>query len=248
MNIGILGLGEVGGAIKKLCLKKHQVFVREMSFDEIGDNKIDLLHVCIPYTDKFNDIVIKLIKDLKPKLTIINSTIKPGTTELIFKKTKLPIVHAPIDGVHPHLYEYLFKFTKPIGGIDEKSYKLAKKFFEELGVKTIKFDSPLETELAKVLSTTYYGWNIIFEKWVNDLCGAKKANFDQVYTEYSNIYNQGYAKELPNVRRPVLGHKDGEIGGHCVIPNAIIINGWIKDEFTKFLLDQNKKLSKKSKK
>ena len=59
MNIGILGLGEVGQAIKKLCLKKHRVFARDLKLDEFKDKKIDILHVCIPYSKNFEKIVIR---------------------------------------------------------------------------------------------------------------------------------------------------------------------------------------------
>jgi UDP-N-acetyl-D-mannosaminuronate dehydrogenase len=244
MKIGILGLGEVGSAIKKLVSAKHEVFVRELTFDEIGDKQLDILHICIPFNDKFNSIVAPLIKQTQPKLTIIDATVKPGTTQALHQKTGLNLVHAPIDGVHPHLYEYLFKFTKPIGPVNEASYKLAKKHFQELGVKTIRFNSPMETELAKALSTTYYGWNIIFEKWTHQLCTKLEVDFNQVYTEYNQIYNEGYAQELPNVRRPVLAHKTGEIGGHCVLPNAEILQKMSPNDFTDFLLKQNKKLKK----
>src|SRR3989344_1158843 len=242
MIIGILGLGEVGSAIKKLTSPKHTVYVRELSFDEIGTNKLDVLHICIPFTQTFVSAVTKLIRQNKPKLTIIDATVKPGTTQALHQKTGANIVHAPIDGVHPHLYDYLFKFKKPIGAVNLQSYQLPKKYFEDLDVATIRFDSPLETELAKVLSTTYYGWNIIFEKYVHNLCQHQSANFDQVYTKYNQIYNQGYQQTHPHTIRPVLKHVDGKIGGHCVIPNAEIMDDWQGDAFTKFLLDQNKKL------
>ena len=246
-NIAILGLGEVGFAIKKLVDQKHNTFVREIDSDEVAGQSIDIVHICIPYTSKFNSIVIDFINETKPDLAIINSTVKPGTTESIYKMTKADIVHAPILGVHPNLYDYLFKFTKFIGPVNESAYKKAKNHFEDLGVKTKRFNSPRETELAKTLSTTYYGWNIIFEKWVHKLCQDNQLDFDNVYTQYNQNYNQGYQEELPEVTRPVLKHHRGEIGGHCVIPNAQIIQDWIKDDFTKFILEQNKILGQTSK-
>jgi hypothetical protein len=39
----------------------------------------------------------------------------------------------------------------------------------------------------------------------------------------------------------VLKHMPGPIGGHCIIPNAKILNHWLKDSFTKFILEQNQK-------
>lgn len=244
MNIGILGLGEVGSALKKLTATKHQVYVRELAFDEIADHPIDILHVCIPFTPKFMSLVTKAVKEIKPQLVIINSTVMPGTTDELFRLTGIGAVHAPILGIHPNLYEYLFKFVKPLGAVNQDSYRQAKSHFESLGVKTEKFASPLDTELAKIMETTYYGWVILFQKWVHQVCATKGANFDQVYTRFNQIYNQGYSEDLPHVARPILKHQPGEIGGHCVIPNATIIQDWLQDDFTKFMLTQNQRLAK----
>jgi len=115
-----------------------------------------------------------------------------------------------------------------------------------LEVKQIKIlASPLETELGKLLSTFYYSWNIIYCKWVKDLVDDYGVNFDQIYKEFNRTYNLGYAKTLPHVRRPVLEPMPGPIGGHCIIPNAKILEKTFPNEFSKFLLRQNKKQSKK---
>lgn len=244
MNVGIIGLGEVGKAMQRLCEKKHRVFGRNRTRDELRGKEVDVLHLCFPYTADFIEIAVKNIKELKPKLIIIDSTVKPGTTQEIFNRTKIPIVHAPIIGKHPHLYQYLFAMEKIIGPVNEQAYRLAKKHFSELGLKVVRFRSPLESEMAKLFCTTYYGWNIIFEKYVHEICRSYGANFNEVYEKLNQIYNRGYARTFPWVRRPILKHQDGAIGGHCVIPNALIINGWLHDELSKFLLNQNEKYKK----
>lgn len=241
MKVGILGVGEVGSAIKELVEKKHQVVVRDLDQDEFSGQNLEILHICIPYTRKFEKIVADAIKETKPQLTIINSTVKPGTTQAIHAKTQANVVHAPMIGDHPHLFKYLGVFTKPLGASSDKAYQLAKDHFETLGVKTTQFDSPLESELAKIMSTTYYAWNILFEKWLWQVSQKNRANFDQVYTQWNQIYNQGYKSSKPNVVRPILKHQPGPIGGHCLLPNAKILDDWLSDEVTKFILSQNKK-------
>ena len=84
MNIGILGIGEVGSAIKKIIEKKHKVFIADKKEDLIIGNKIDILHICIPYSNLFIKTAIRAINKYQPKLTIIESTVSPGTTDLIF--------------------------------------------------------------------------------------------------------------------------------------------------------------------
>src|SRR5690606_12705567 len=122
-------------------------------------------------------------------------TVKPGTSQEIHKKTKLHLIHTPFLGVHPlkpksefvhgegyTLFDYFTRFPKMIGPTSLESGKLAQKHFKSVGLRTEVFDSSMETELAKVLCTTYYGWNIIFEKWVHQVCQEHGVNFDQVYT------------------------------------------------------------------
>lgn len=249
MIIGVLGLGQVGQALKKLCEEKYHVLSKDLMFDEFQGKKIDILHICIPYSNNFVDICEKHVNDLKPTLTIIDSTVAPGTTNNIYQKTKANLVHAPILGKHPNLYDYQRIFIKPLGPVNNISYSLAEKHFKKLDIQVARFDSPLETELAKILDTTYYAWNIIFEKWVYAICSQSKANFDQVYTTFNTIYNAGYAKNLPNVRRPILKHTKGLIGGHCVLPNLHILERWLKEENSdlrqavNFMLREAKKLA-----
>jgi hypothetical protein len=242
MIVGIIGLGEVGSAIKKLCLKMHKVYARTRTIDELKGKNIDILHLCYPYNENFVEIAIEAIKELSPKLVIIDATVKPGTSRNIFNRTGVSIVHAPIIGKHPNLYEYLISMDKIVGPIDEKSYQLTEKHFGELGVNTVSYNSPEESEIAKLLCTTYYGWNIVFEKFVYQLCRTNNVAFNNVYAKTNEIYNKGYEKKLPQVRRPILSHYKGEIGGHCVLPNARIIKDWLHDDFSSFLLVQNDNL------
>jgi hypothetical protein len=78
--------------------------------------------------------------------------------------------------------------------------------------------------------TTYYGWNIVFEKAVKAYCDQLGLDFDIVYTQANKSYNSGYVSlGMKNVQRPVLKDYSGQIGGHCVLPNAKILGGKIAD-------------------
>lgn len=245
-TIGILGLGEVGQAIKQLAQNQYAIFTRDLDHDRITGEAIDILHICIPYSASFEKIAVQLIKAVRPKLVIINSTIKPGTTRAIHGQTKVPIAHTPIMGVHPHLAKYQTHFAKVVGAIDDSTFALVKKHWLTLGApKIVKFDAPEDAELAKLLCTTYYGWNIVFNKIVKNLTEQTETNFDQVYTQFSQIYNDGYAAEMPHVRRPVLSYMDGPIGGHCVIPNLQILSEVFDEKAFAFMLEFNEKLADK---
>ena len=65
------------------------------------------------------------------------------------------VVHSPVRGVHPYLFEGLKTFVKYVGAEDKKAGEMAKKHFESLGIKT-KLVYPAKTsELAKLFCTTY---------------------------------------------------------------------------------------------
>ena len=224
-NVGIVGFGQIGKAVKQLAVKKYKVYALDVNLDEIKNNKIDVLHLCFPFSDNFVKDAIKYINKINPKLVIIESTLAPKTTQKIAKKIKCEICHSPVRGVHPHLYEGIITFDKYIGPATKNSAKLASQYYRSLGVKVKIFDNSLTTEIAKLMCTTYYGWNIIFEKEMHKMCQKTGINFDQAYTIWNHEYNRGYAKlGMKYVVRPVLKHVDGPVGGHCVIPNCEILN------------------------
>src|SRR5581483_1699843 len=169
----------------------------------------------------FIKIVTETIKRLQPKLTIINSSVTPGTTDKIQKLTKTLIVHSPVIGIHPDLYESVkLVFPKIIGPTSAASLAAAKKHLKSLGLKIEIYDSARTSEAAKLLDLVYYAWNIIFVKEMKKICDKLNLNIEQVYILHNQIYNDGYGKLLPNVVRPILVPVDGPITGHCTIPDT----------------------------
>ena len=215
-NVGILGYGETGKAIAKFYRKPK---IKDLNHDD-GLKGVEVLHVCIPYSEKFVSIVRKEIKKNRPNLTIIHSTVPPGTT----KKIGGSVVHSPIRGVHPKLYEGLKTFVKYIGTDNPKAGQMAKKHLEGLGMKTKVFTPSATTEMGKLLDTTYYGLCIAFHGEIKKMCDKLQLNFDQVATDFNQTYNEGYRKlGLKNVIRPVLYPPAPFIGGHCIVSNAKIL-------------------------
>lgn len=252
-RVFVVGIGEVGSAIVEVFSRNFKVFKKDINFDEIGEQKIDYLHICIPYNDKFITTVISQIKKNNPILTIIHSTVAVGTTRKIFKKTKLPLVHSPVRGTHPNLEKDIKRFVKYVGPVNEKSAKLAENHFKKAGLQVELMENSEETELGKLLDTTYYGWNILFCKSVGKLCQDLNLNFNNVYSRFNQTYNQGYKKTKLYVLRPVLKyiHKDDKgngIGGHCVMENTKLLNEQFKLPLTKFLISENEKLKRVKKK
>jgi len=237
-KIGILGYGEVGKAISKFYRKPR---IKDVKRND-GLKGVEVLHICIPWNEKFIGIAVKEIKNSQPKLTIIHSTIAPGTTKKIINK--LPrnlktVVHSPVRGVHPHLYKGIKTFIKYVGAENKNAGRAAEKHLRSIGIKTKLFTPAATTELGKLLDTTYYGVAIAWHGEMEKICKETGVKFDDAVTDFNLTYNDGYVKlGKKNVIRPVLfpPTKTGGIGGHCVIPNAKILKKLYGSEAIKLVL------------
>lgn len=239
-NVLVIGLGEIGIALCQMVEEsgKYKLFKKDIEELEIN-KKIDIMHICIPYMDNFVDIVVGYIEKYKPELVIINSTVRTETTKKIYDKTKRKIVHSPVRGKHPKIKEGLLKAVKFIGGIDKDAANEAKEHFESLGIKCEILKSPIETELGKLFSTTYYALCISYHQEMERICKKFNADFEQTVTRFNETYNDVCREINPKVVRPVLF--PGFIGGHCLMPNIKILEKDIKSDFFDTIKKSNEK-------
>jgi UDP-N-acetyl-D-mannosaminuronate dehydrogenase len=243
-RVGIIGYGEIGQSLEKLYLgKDFRVQINDigLKLNQIKPG-VDVLNIAIPFTTKDNFVktVSDYINALTPVLTIIHSTIIPGTTLEIIDKTKNNfIVHSPVRGIHPNLYEGLKTFVKFIGSDNSEATSLTVNHYTDIDVKSQIFEGSKATELAKILSTTYYGMCIAFHNDINKLCNEHGVKFEDVATKWNKTYNEGYTKlGMINVVRPVLyPPKDSKIGGHCVVPNAELCKQFFESKVLDYILE-----------
>jgi UDP-N-acetyl-D-mannosaminuronate dehydrogenase len=242
----VVGLGEVGYPLFEVLKesKKFEVYgldlynkimqdIRQGSLPE----KIDVLHVCYPCGDQeiFVEATLEYVERFKPKLTIINSTVPPGTTNKVHMLSKRHVVHSPIRGMHKSrdvMKRYLLFLTKYIGGADKESAELAREHFENVGLKTKVLKSPLETELAKIFETTYRAWMIACFQEMHRISRHFRADFDDVVD---------FLEDDHRVRcdRPIMF--PDVIGGHCLIPNTELLLKSYDSKFLRLILDSNEK-------
>jgi len=220
----VIGAGEVGQAIIELEEDaSHSVAVVDKKYDsDPPQKKYKVMHVCIPFTPHFISDVDMYIQTYSPSLVIVHSTVPVGTTEQLNPVTS--IVHSPVRGKHPDLAKSLRAFHKYVGG-PKPACVSAIAYMRELGIKSTYIGDYKATELAKLLDTTYYGWCIAFAERANELCSKYGVDYDFVYTDWNQTYNEGYTRlGVSNVVRPVLDPPQGGLGGHCVTSNAILLD------------------------
>ena len=239
----IIGAGEVGQALAIVLSRAFPVSLRDAEGGLKG--RFDVMHIAYAYrvsdAKNFVRATKRYIALYRPSLVIVHSTVPVGTTMKIGRRT----VHSPIRGMHtvshhpgiigavhrvatgsPKLFsKSLLAFPKYFGG---PLAKRAASVFAQAGFETKTFRKSETTELAKILDTTYYGWNVVFAKEVWRMCEKFGLDFNEVYTVPNEDYNRAYTKlGKKYVVRPVLRHIPGKIGGHCVVQNCDLLDDWI---------------------
>jgi len=230
----VVGAGEVGRSLYNVI--KDSCEAEIVDKDQVSEMSPEIMHVCFPYSENFVQYVKEYVEKYKPIVTVINSTVPVGTTESLGKG----FVHSPIRGKHPNLEGGIRTFTKEVGGDEPELCQMVANHFTLAGIPTMyRGLSAKNTEFAKIMCTTYYGWAIVFAKEMKKLCNEYGLDFEAVYTEWNKDYNAGYvALGMPQYFRPVLDDMPGKIGGHCVAQNCELENNLL----TRLVKEYNDKI------
>lgn len=216
----IIGYGEIGQAVGNI-IGDHWVVDSDFANDIDGDGTVEIMHVCFPYDDSFEDAVHAYIEEYKPQHIVVWSTVPIGTTE----RFGIFASHSPVEGKHPDLELSIRTMERWVGTFIQGEAQYLTNFFQGLGLRVKIVGSPRYTEALKLLSTTEYGVNIEFARYKAKV--AEEIGMDYELTkEWNRSYNRLY-KELGMEKRFqkfVLDEPLGKIGGHCVGPNARILN------------------------
>ncbi len=245
----IIGLGEIGHTLFELYSEAKEKFavygldINQEKMNALNQTKdkipaqVDTLQVCLPCgnPEKFAKIISGYVEQYKPKLTIINSTVPPGTTLKVAADCKCLVAHSPARGVHinaEHMVWEMKRWTKYVGGADAAASKAAKNHFEKLGLKVKALKSCRETELAKLFETTYRAWMISCFQEMHRISRAFGAEFDEAVDFLEDTHKE-------RLDRPVMF--PGVIGGHCLIPNTELLLKSYDSEFLRLILRSNEK-------
>lgn len=227
----VVGLGEVGGALSQVLRRTGRVLEQDLERREF-DEPIGVMHLCFPFTRQadFEAVALGYIQRFKPELTIINSTVVPGTSRAIAKRAKVPIAYSPVRGKHVRMAEDLLTYRKFVAGTDDNTAARAAEHFRAAGMTT-QCISKLETlELAKLAETTYFGVLIAYAQELN---------------RYANRVGADYAEALDFFEEvdflPSTKYYPGFIGGHCVVPNIELLSTIASSPLLNAMLASNRR-------
>ena len=227
MKTLVVGMWEVGRWLLEVLKEVYECVWKDIEDIEVdGDGQIDFMHICFPHFDWFVAEVERLQEKYKPFYTVIHSTVPVGTTELCAD------FFSPVVGKHPNLQESIATFKKGIAGDDLDTLE---KYFNKAEIQTERFSSTNALEFSKIMCTTRYWVDICFMKRMEKVCKDRWYNFQEVYTNRTKNYNEGYLKMgCLLYRRPMLIPMEWKIGGHCVVPNTKFEDNMFTDFVKKF--------------
>lgn len=213
----VVGYGEIGRAVGAL-IGPHEVL--DEGYKAPGRRKrTDIMHICFPYSHEFLGYVAHYMKQYRPKHLIIYSTTPIGTVR------QIPgAVHSPVEGKHPNLVQSLWLMTRWLGINDVSEAKYFADFFREIGLQIKLVPNSDHTEALKLLSTTEYGLNIEYTRYKQYVSNELNMDFS-LTKEWNQEYNLLYKKlGLDHYyQKYVLDAPEGPKGGHCVTPNARLL-------------------------
>lgn len=238
----VVGLGEIGSALLEIVKGVHDATGYDIKNPTELPTKVDVLHVCFPYTEEFASHVVEYAKKTRPKLVLIESTVQLGTTNQIaefLQVLQTHVVHSPVRARKKDGFKWgFYNYTKFIGGCDQEGAKLADEYYKSLGFKTRICQSALEAEFSKLIDLAYFGVMLGWNQEMRRIIEKFNLNFEDVSAFLdSNTLESGF--KFP---RPVY---DGEpIGGHCIIPAVQLLNDAFNSKFLENVLESNERRKK----
>jgi UDP-N-acetyl-D-mannosaminuronate dehydrogenase len=229
----VVGLGEVGAALAAILDRNETVLRHDLERVKI-DEPVGTMHLCIPFQSphQFETVALGYIDRFQPALTIINSTVLPGTTRSIAQQSGKSVAYSPVRGKHVRMQEDLLRYYKYVAAPDRTDAASAEAHFQAAGMKTRRMTEVESLELAKLAETTYFGVCIAFAQEMNRY--AERVGGD--YSEAIDFFDE--VDFLPRQR-----YFPGFIGGHCVIPNIKLLLQIAPSATLEAILDSNERLA-----
>jgi UDP-N-acetyl-D-mannosaminuronate dehydrogenase len=222
-------MGEIGKPLCRILAKTY----RCLPVDAVAvapPGPCSVLHICYPsQIENFVQTTAQYIEKYRPALTIINSTVAPGTTDQVSKASGAKIAYSPVRGKHVKMEEDLLFYAKFVGAETSEVAAAAVAHFRGAGFKTNTFPSTSAGEVAKLIETTWLGILVGWAQDIERIAASQNASYEDI---------DAFIAEIPFLPHGIF---PGVIGGHCVMPNISILRSRIHSDFLEAIVASNQK-------
>src|SRR5205807_5974780 len=128
----VAGTGEVGKPLFRILSKTFDCVGVDIEPVAIHE-PCGVLHVCYPFQiPDFVRVTAEYICKYSPRVTIINSTVAPGTTRTIQELVgDYAVAYSPIRGKHVRMEQDLLRYKKFVAAPRSKALQLALMHFRQ---------------------------------------------------------------------------------------------------------------------
>ena len=233
MNIGIVGQGYVGTAVKEVFSKHYEVDTYDLDKDKCSVDYLedlveltDIIFVCVPTPMKKDgscdtSIVEAVVKDINDmvvsrnvsgRIVAIKSTIPPGTTNRLNKECKnISVIFNPEFLTEANFIDDFKNQSRIIiGGERPSTTKLRQVYSLAFPNAKIVKTGSITSEMVKYFTNTFLATKVSFANEMKMICDELNIDYDKV-VEYST-YDERLGKSHWAVPGP-----DGKLGfgGSC---------------------------------
>ena len=233
MNIGIVGQGYVGTAVKEVFSKHYEVDTYDLDKDKCSVDYLedlveltDIIFVCVPTPMKKDgscdtSIVEAVVKDINDmvvsrnvsgRIVAIKSTIPPGTTNRLNKECKnISVIFNPEFLTEANFIDDFKNQSRIIiGGERPSTTKLRQVYSLAFPNAKIVKTGSITAEMVKYFTNTFLATKVSFANEMKMICDGLNIDYDKV-VEYST-YDERLGKSHWAVPGP--DGKNG-FGGSC---------------------------------
>jgi UDP-N-acetyl-D-mannosaminuronic acid dehydrogenase len=173
----------------------------------------------------FDRVVDDLIPHLSDgSLVVLRSTVFPGTTESVERRLRAAgidaeVVFCPERIAEGHALEEIRSLPQLIGASSDSAYDKASVLFERLGVTVVR-TTPLESELAKLLTNTWRYMKFAIANQFFQIAHRSGLDYNRVLDAIRHDYPR--AADLPG---------PGFAAGPCLLKDTMQLSAYTPDHF-----------------
>jgi UDP-N-acetyl-D-mannosaminuronate dehydrogenase len=227
-TVVVAGLGEVGSPLLRILSRSFDCTGIDVDPVHI-EAPCSVLHICYPYQiDGFVPVTADYIRTLHPALTIIHTSVPPGTTRQVQEAMPEHLVaYSPVRGKHARMQDDMLHYSKFVAAPRQAALGAALEHLCGAGFRISTLPSPELAELAKLLETTYLGVLIAWTQEMERMAAQYGGTFNDVNSLVEEV------AFLPSHIYP------GIIGGHCVLPNIDLLRTRLDSKFLDVVVESN---------